>query len=106
MPPAWGFENIFSVPQLFTRSDPHRHSQVRNKWSLIVVIRSAMNALGYESTMGTNQNPETGAGQALQPDYENKKQLAPRLGVSVLTIDNLLTLGLPHLKLTSKLIRF
>jgi excisionase family DNA binding protein len=56
--------------------------------------------------MSTNQNPETGAGQARQPDYENKRQLAARLGVSVRTIDNLLTRGLPHLRLTRKLIRF
>jgi excisionase family DNA binding protein len=32
--------------------------------------------------------------------------LAARLGVSVRTIDNLLTRGLPHLKLTCKLTRF
>jgi excisionase family DNA binding protein len=56
--------------------------------------------------MSTNQNPEAGPGQATQPDYENKRQLAARLGVSVRTIDNLLTRGLPHLKLTCKLIRF
>ena len=56
--------------------------------------------------MSTNHNPETGAGQAMHPDYENKRQLAARLGVSVRTIDNLLTRGLPHLKLTRKLIRF
>ncbi len=53
----------------------------------------------------SNPQPDLGAGQATQPDYENKKQLAARLGVSVRTIDNLLTRGLPHLKLTSKLIR-
>jgi excisionase family DNA binding protein len=39
-------------------------------------------------------------------DYENKKQLAMRLGVSLRTVDNLLTRGLPHIKLTRKLIRF
>jgi excisionase family DNA binding protein len=59
-----------------------------------------------QSTMSTNQNPETGAGQPQAPDYENKRQLAARLGVSVRTIDNLLTRGLPHLKLTRKLTRF
>src|SRR5258708_19584121 len=39
-------------------------------------------------------------------DYENKRQLAARLGVSVRTIDNLMARGLPHIKLTSKLTRF
>jgi len=39
-------------------------------------------------------------------DYESKKELAARLGVSVRTIDNLLTRGLPHIKLTRKLTRF
>jgi excisionase family DNA binding protein len=56
--------------------------------------------------MSTNQNPEAGAGDTGTPDYENKKQLAARLGVSVRTIDNLLTRGLPHLKLTRRLTRF
>jgi len=46
------------------------------------------------------------ADQRREPDYENKRQLAARLGVSVRTIDNLLTRGLPHLKLTRKLTRF
>ena len=50
--------------------------------------------------------PVPGAGQTREPDYENKQQLATRLGVSVRTIDNLLVRGLPHLKLTRKLIRF
>lgn len=54
----------------------------------------------------TNQQPVPGAGQTQAPDYENKRQLAARLGVSVRTIDNLLTRGLPHCKLTRKLIRF
>ncbi len=39
-------------------------------------------------------------------DYESKKELAARLGVSIRTIDNLLTRGLPHIKLTRKLTRF
>ena len=39
-------------------------------------------------------------------EYEDKRQLAARLGVSVRTIDNLLVRGLPHLKLTRKLTRF
>ena len=49
---------------------------------------------------------ERATGQATQPDYENKRQLAARLGVSVRTIDNLLVRGLPHLKLTRRLTRF
>jgi excisionase family DNA binding protein len=56
--------------------------------------------------MSTNQIPVPGAGQPSAPDYENKRQLAARLGVSVRTVDNLLTRGLPHCKLTRKLIRF
>jgi excisionase family DNA binding protein len=52
------------------------------------------------------QRPVPGAGHPPAPDYENKRQLAARLGVSVRTIDNLLTRGLPHLKLTRKLTRF
>jgi excisionase family DNA binding protein len=48
----------------------------------------------------------TDGGQTREPEYENKRQLAVRLGVSVRTIDNLLARGLPHLKLTRKLIRF
>lgn len=43
---------------------------------------------------------------AKEPEYENKRQLAGRLGVSVRTIDNLLARGLPHIKLTRKLTRF
>lgn len=50
--------------------------------------------------------PVPGASQTQAPDYENKRQLAARLGVSVRTIDNLLQRGLPHLKLTRKLTRF
>ena len=42
----------------------------------------------------------------LAREYEDKRQLAARLGVSVRTIDNLLVRGLPHLKLTRKLTRF
>ncbi|HSY29678.1 MAG TPA: helix-turn-helix domain-containing protein, partial [Burkholderiaceae bacterium] len=56
--------------------------------------------------MGINQNPEGAEGQPIAPDYENKRQVAARLGVSVRTIDNLLTRGLPHVKLTRRLIRF
>ncbi len=56
--------------------------------------------------MSTIENPETGAGQPQAPEYENKRQFAARLGVSVRTIDNLLARGLPHLKLTHKLTRF
>lgn len=50
------------------------------------------------ATPGTSQPPAR--------DYEDKKQLAARLGVSIRTIDNLLTRGLPHIKLTRKLTRF
>jgi predicted DNA-binding transcriptional regulator AlpA len=39
-------------------------------------------------------------------DYENKRQLAARLGISVRTVDNLMLRGLPHIKLTRKLTRF
>ncbi len=46
------------------------------------------------------------AGNSNPKDYESKKELAARLGVSVRTIDNLLTRGLPHIKLTRKLTRF
>jgi excisionase family DNA binding protein len=46
------------------------------------------------------------AGQTPAPDYENKRQLAARLGISIRTVDNLLTRGLPHIKLTRKLTRF
>jgi len=56
--------------------------------------------------MSTNQNSEDGTGHANPKDYETKKELAARLGVSVRTIDNLLTHGLPHIKLTRKLTRF
>jgi excisionase family DNA binding protein len=40
------------------------------------------------------------------PDYETKRQLAARLGVSTRTIDNLMVRGLPYLALTGKLRRF
>ncbi len=56
--------------------------------------------------MMTNQISVTGDSQTTHPEYENKRQLAVRLGVSVRTIDNLLVRGLPHLKLTRKLVRF
>jgi excisionase family DNA binding protein len=48
----------------------------------------------------------SGAGQTPAPDYENKRQLAVRLGVSIRTVDNLLVRGLPHIKLSQRLIRF
>jgi excisionase family DNA binding protein len=58
--------------------------------------------------MTTNQTSDTGhaAGHSNPKDYENKQQLAARLGVSVRTIDNLLKRGLPYVRLTRKLIRF
>jgi excisionase family DNA binding protein len=63
-----------------------------------------------DGRMTAPNNPQSsaegGTGQTPAPDYENKRQLAARLGVSVRTIDNLLKRGLSHLKLTSKLIRF
>jgi len=49
---------------------------------------------------------QTGAGQETRPEYESKQELAARLGVSTRTIDNLMTQGLPYLKLTGKLVRF
>lgn len=57
-----------------------------------------------KSTM--SKTIDIGSGQPHTRDYEDKKQLAARLGVSVRTIDNLLTRGLPHIKLTRKLTRF
>ncbi len=71
----------------------------------MVAERSVMNSPA-RSTMKMNQIPQTGIGQPPSPDYENKRQLAARLGISVRTIDNLLTRGLPHVKLTRKLTRF
>lgn len=53
-------------------------------------------------------NEQTSSPSVAQPpirDYENKKQFAERLGVSLRTVDNLLAKGLPHVKLTRKLIR-
>jgi excisionase family DNA binding protein len=52
------------------------------------------------------ENLKPAPGQPITPEYENKRQLAARLGVSVRTIDNLLARGLPHIKLTRKLTRF
>ncbi len=57
----------------------------------------------------TTQNdaePNPDASRTAQREYEDKRQLAARLGVSVRTIDNLLARGLPHVKLTRKLTRF
>jgi excisionase family DNA binding protein len=47
------------------------------------------------------------AAPAQQPlrDYETKKQFAERLSVSLRTVDNLLARGMPHVKLTRKLVR-
>ncbi len=52
---------------------------------------------GGTGPVGGNSNPK---------DYESKKELAARLGVSIRTVDNLLARGLPHVKLTRKLLRF
>jgi excisionase family DNA binding protein len=56
--------------------------------------------------MGTIESPLNDPAPPAVREYETKRQLAARLGVSVRTIDNLLTRGLPHLKLTRKLTRF
>jgi excisionase family DNA binding protein len=60
--------------------------------------------------MATNNNVPTALTQNDEPllvrQYENKHQLAARIGVSVRTIDNLLKRGLPYIRLTRKLIRF
>jgi phage terminase Nu1 subunit (DNA packaging protein) len=56
--------------------------------------------------MKDNLQPAPGAGLPQVPEYENKRQLAARLVVSVRTVDNLLVRGLPHIKLTRKLTRF
>jgi excisionase family DNA binding protein len=56
--------------------------------------------------MTTKAMTEPEASPDSQREFESKKQLAARLGVSVRTIDNLLAKGLPFIRLTSKLIRF
>jgi excisionase family DNA binding protein len=55
--------------------------------------------------MGANET-EQNSDVTQRREYEDKRQLAARLGVSVRTIDNLLARGLPHIKLTRKLTRF
>lgn len=56
--------------------------------------------------MTNNSQPWPRTGEAPSRDYENKRQLAARLGVSIRTVDNLLRRGLPHVKLTRRLTRF
>jgi predicted DNA-binding transcriptional regulator AlpA len=56
--------------------------------------------------MKENNLAAAGTSQPEWRDYENKRQLAARLGVSIRTIDNLMVRGLPHIKLTRKLTRF
>lgn len=58
--------------------------------------------------MSINESSDIGvaAGHSNAKDYESKRELAARLGVSVRTIDNLLKRGLPYIRLTRKLIRF
>lgn len=56
--------------------------------------------------MRNPQIPEPPFHEGTPLEYETKRQLAHRLGVSIRTIDNLLVNGLPHLKLTRKLTRF
>jgi excisionase family DNA binding protein len=55
-----------------------------------------------------NENTDTNflEGQTALREFETKKQLAGRLGVSLRTVDNLMLRGLPHIKLTRKLTRF
>lgn len=48
----------------------------------------------------------TTTSQPAPREFDDKRQLADRLGVSIRTIDNLLVHGLPHIKLTRKLTRF
>jgi excisionase family DNA binding protein len=58
-------------------------------------------------TMSEHNLTDNGPGQPPPVlEYENKHQLAARLGVSIRTVDNLLTRGLPHIKLTRRLTRF
>jgi excisionase family DNA binding protein len=57
-------------------------------------------------TTQEDARPNTDTEHSNPKDYESKKELAVRLGVSIRTIDNLLTRGLPHIKLTRKLTRF
>lgn len=54
----------------------------------------------------TQSPPTPGIDPVVPKEYESKKELAQRLGVSIRTIDNLLVRGLPHMKLTRKLTRF
>jgi excisionase family DNA binding protein len=54
------------------------------------------------TTMDSAPRPKNGGAS----EYESKKQLAARLGVSTRTIDNLMARGLPYLALTGKLRRF
>ena len=53
-----------------------------------------------------NAHIDTGTCQPPVREYDDKRQLAARINVSVRTIDNLMTRGLPHIKLTRKLTRF
>lgn len=55
--------------------------------------------------MNENNPVETTVAVSPIRDYENKKQFAERLGISLRTVDNLLAKGMPHVKLTRKLIR-
>jgi excisionase family DNA binding protein len=59
--------------------------------------------------MSINQESKAAAGlSSIETDreFENKRQLAARLGISVRTVDSLLAAGLPYIKLTRKLVRF
>jgi excisionase family DNA binding protein len=60
----------------------------------------------HEMTMSEQTISIPDTTPSLPPEYETKQQLATRINVSVRTIDNLLTRGLPYVRLTRKLIRF
>jgi excisionase family DNA binding protein len=55
-----------------------------------------------------NENKITNSleGQTALREFETKKQLAERLAISVRSVDNLLARGLPHIRITRKLVRF
>jgi excisionase family DNA binding protein len=57
--------------------------------------------------MSSDNGTSGPVGPIQQPlrDYETKKQFSERLSVSLRTVDNLLARGMPHVKLTRKLVR-
>src|SRR5882672_2329482 len=88
--------------------DPKARGVARADFALFsrFLAHARISVVMFGGAMQNDAQPNAGAGQPPAPEYENKRQLAARLGVSVRTIDNLLTRGLPHLKLTRKLTRF